>query len=316
MLTQIVNSFRAYYWQQVPSLDVRHLLQDRDRTLEFCIKAGGDTPVMLDFTKENIDQEGIKFFDAVWKDRNVEGKKQAMFAGQKINFTEGKPALHTALRAEHDSFVVDGVDVGKEIKEVRAKIASIAQDIREGKRVGVTGKKFKCILNIGIGGSLLGLKSAYCALCGAKELAGRDDILSMRFVANVDPTDFAMETRDLDWETTLVIISSKSFTTMETTLNMNLVKQQMVAALKKINSNISPESIFAKHFLASTANSQNALKSGIPVESCFKFWDWVGGRFSVVSFNSGIQRLRNPPFSHCSWIRCCGCFLEWNETDG
>jgi glucose-6-phosphate isomerase len=106
----------------------------------------------------------------------------------------------------------------------------------------------------------------------------------MRFIANVDPTDFAMETRNLDWESTLVIISSKSFTTMETALNMNLVKQQMSAALQKLNPSLTSEAIFAKHFLASTANFQNALKAGIPDESCFKFWDWVGGRFSVTYF--------------------------------
>lgn len=283
MLTQIVNSFREYYWQQVPTLDARKLLEEKDRQDTFSIKLDGENAVMLDFSKENIDEEGLKFFDAVLKDRNVIAKKKAMFAGHKVNFTEEKPALHTALRAGLDSLDIDGVDVAKEIKEVRSKVAKVAQEIREGKRIGSTGKKFKCILNVGIGGSLLGLKSAYYALSGTKELSKRDDILCMKFIANVDPADFATETRGLDWETTLVVVSSKSFTTIETTLNMKLVKHQIISAIQKADSSISADEIVAKHFLASTAKAATAAQAGIPEDSCFKFWDWVGGRFSVNS---------------------------------
>lgn len=289
MLAQIVQSFRSYFWQQVPNLDLRNLLKDPKRNQDFSIKLEGPNPVFLDFSKENIDQEGFKFFQEVWKDRNLENKIGAMFAGQKVNFTEGKPVLHTALRADKDSLVVDGVDVAKEIKEVRNQIAKIAQEIREGKKVGATGKKFSCILNIGIGGSLLGLKSAYTALCGTKELANKKDILCMKFIANVDPTDFAMETRHIDWESTLVIVSSKSFTTMETTLNMNLVKEALAESLLKADSSLSKDVIFNKHILASTANHQVAMKAGIAQESCFKFWDWVGGRFSVCFFYFRFQ---------------------------
>lgn len=281
MLPQIVQSFRGYFFQQIPNLDVRNLLKDPKRYENFCIKLEGPNPVMLDFTKENIDQEGFKFFQEVWKDRNIENKIGAMFAGQKVNFTEGKPVLHTALRANRESLIVDGVDVAKEIKQVRNKIAQFAQEVRDGKRLGATGKKITCILNIGIGGSLLGLKSAYTALCGAKELVHKKDILCMKFIANVDPADFAIETRHLDWESTLVIISSKSFTTMETTLNMNLVREALVFNIQKANPSLKADEIFGKHLLASTANDQQAAKSGIPPESCFKFWDWVGGRFSV-----------------------------------
>lgn len=289
MLAQIVQSFRGYFWQQIPNLDLRNLLRDPKRYENFCIRLEGPNPVLLDFSKENIDVEGFKFFAEVWKDRNIENKIGAMFAGQKVNFTEGKPALHTALRANKESLIVDGVDVAKEIHQVRSKVAHFAQEVRDGKRVGSTGKKFKCILNIGIGGSLLGLKSAYTALCGAKELAHRKDIFSMRFIANVDPSDFAIETRDLDWESTLIIVSSKSFTTMETTLNMNLVKEALVAHIQKVDSSLSADVIFNKHILASTANEQVAVKSGIAADSCFKFWDWVGGRFSVNFLNSRFR---------------------------
>lgn len=289
MLAQIVQSFRGYFWQQVPNLDIRTLLRDPKRYENFCIKLEGPNPVMLDFTKENIDQEGFKFFQEVWNDRNVETKIGAMFSGQKINFTEGKPALHTALRANRDSMIVDGVDVAKEIREVRVKVAQFAQEVRAGQRTGATGKKFNTILNIGIGGSLLGLKSAYTALCGAKELTNKgSEIFGMKFIANVDPTDFAMETRHLDWESTLVIVSSKSFTTMETTLNMNLVKEALAGHLLTIDSSLKPDVIFAKHLLASTANDQEAMKAGLSAESCFKFWDWVGGRFSVLCVDLGI----------------------------
>lgn len=288
MLAQIVQSFRGYFWQQIPNLDVRMLLKDPKRYEDFCITLDGPNPVMLDFSKENIDQEGFKFFQEVWKDRNLENKIGAMFAGQKVNFTEGKAALHTALRANKESLVIDGVDVAKEIKQVRDKIAKFAQEIRDGKRVGATGKKFTCILNIGIGGSLLGLKSAYTALCGAKELAHKQDILCMKFIANVDPADFAMQTRHIDWESTLVIVSSKSFTTMETTLNMNLVKEALVANLQKIDKGLTAEAVFGKHILASTVREDVAVKSGISPDACFKFWDWVGGRFSVGFINKGV----------------------------
>ena len=288
MLAQIVQSFRGYFFQQISNLDVRNLLKDPKRYEDFCITLEGPNPVMLDFSKENINEDGFKFFAEVWKDRNLENKIGAMFAGQKINFTEGKPALHTALRANKESLVIDGVDVAKEIKQVRSKIAQVAQEIRDGKRVGATGKKFTCILNIGIGGSLQGLKSAYTALCGAKELAHKSDIMCMKFVANVDPADFAMETRHLDWESTLVIISSKSFTTVETTLNMNLVKEALIANLQKIDKSLTANAVFSKHILASTANEEMAVKSGIASEACFKFWNWVGGRFSVVFFNQGV----------------------------
>lgn len=288
MLAQIVQSFRGYFWQQIPNLDVRNLLKDPKRYEDFCITLDGPNPVMLDFSKENIDQEGFKFFQEVWKDRNLENKIGAMFAGQKVNFTEGKPALHTALRANKESLVVDGVDVAKEIKQVRSKIAQFAQEIRDGKRVGATGKKFTCILNIGIGGSLLGLKSAYTALCGAKELAHKSDIMCMKFIANVDPADFAMETRHIDWESTLVIVSSKSFTTMETTLNMNLVKEALIANLQKIDKGLTANAVFSKHLLASTAKEDVAIKSGIAPDAVFKFWDWVGGRFSVGYSNKGF----------------------------
>lgn len=299
MLAQIVQSFRGYFYQQIPNLDLRNLLKDPKRTENFCIKLEGPNPVLLDFSKENIDEEGFKFFQEVWKDRNVENKIGALFVGQKVNFTEGKPALHTALRANKDSLIIDGVDVAKEIREVRNKVAKFAQEVRDGKRVGATGKKFSCILNIGIGGSLLGIKSAFTALSGAKELANRKDIFCMKFIANVDPADFAIETRHVDWETTLVIISSKSFTTMETTLNMNLVREALVANLQKIDPSLDADAIFNKHLLASTANHVQAAKSGIPAESCFKFWDWVGGRFSVFLFNKGIKLLWNSAIINC-----------------
>jgi glucose-6-phosphate isomerase len=316
MLSQIVNSFREYYWQQVSSLDARRLLEEKDRQDKFSIKLDGDNAVFLDFSKENIDEEGLKFFEAVMKDRNVEAKKKAMFDGQNVNFTEDKPAFHIALRAGLESKDIGGVDVAKEIKEVRSKVAEITQEIRDGKRTGSTGKKFSCILNIGIGGSLLGLKSAYLALSGAKELAKREDILEMRFIANVDPADFVTQTKGINWESTLVVVSSKTFTTIETILNMNLVREQIVSSIQKIDSSLKADDIIAKQFLASTANPTNAAKAGIPEDSCFKFWDWVGGRFSVRKNNLGFKLMWNFAFGYRYGIRRGGSIPGWHEAYG
>ena len=171
-----------------------------------------------------------------------------------------------------------------EIHQVREKVKKFANEVREGSRVGITGKPIKTILNIGIGGSLLGLKSTYEGMQACEDVRlAKQPILNMRFIANVDPADFGLRTDGLDVETTLVIISSKSFTTMETALNLALVKEWFLSSMKSLHPEIKSEDVFARHFLASTANPALASKAGFSEDSIFKFWDWVGGRYSVSS---------------------------------
>lgn len=172
----------------------------------------------------------------------------------------------------------------KEILEVRAKVRSFSQEIRSGQRKGATGKTFDRVLNIGIGGSLLGLLSAYEALKSCADVLKKGDhVLPMNCISNVDPADFGLQIKDCNPQTVLVIISSKSFTTMETCLNLNLVKEWLLNEYKTIDPTLDEETILKKHLVASTSNVEAAKKSGFEESNIFKFWDWVGGRYSVFS---------------------------------
>jgi glucose-6-phosphate isomerase len=195
-----------------------------------------------------------------------------MFRGERINVSENRSVLHVALRMPRGrSLVVEGVDVVAEVHEVLDRMGDLSDRIRSGEWEGHTGMPIRNVVNIGIGGSDLGPVMAYEAL---RHYARRD--LTFRFVSNVDPTDFAEATRDLDPEETLFIVSSKTFTTLETMTNARTAREWALAAL-------GDESAIAKHFVAVSTNAEEVAKFGIDRANMFGFWDWVGGRYSMDS---------------------------------
>jgi glucose-6-phosphate isomerase len=195
-----------------------------------------------------------------------------MFRGDRINRSEDRSVLHVALRMpKGESLVVDGVDVVAEVHAVLERMARFADRVRSGAWKGHTGKPIRTIVNIGIGGSDLGPVMAYEAL---RHYTQRD--LTFRFVSNVDSTDFAEATRDLAADETLFIVSSKTFTTLETMTNARTAREWALAAL-------GDESAIAKHFVAVSTNAEAVAEFGIDTDNMFGFWDWVGGRYSMDS---------------------------------
>ena len=195
-----------------------------------------------------------------------------MFRGERINVSENRSVLHVALRMpKGTSLVVDGVDVVAEVHEVLDRMAAFSERVRSGEWKGHTGKPIRNVVNIGIGGSDLGPVMAYEAL---RHYSRRD--LTFRFVSNVDPTDFAEATRDLAADETLFIVSSKTFTTLETMTNARTARAWALASL-------GDESAIAKHFVAVSTNADEVAAFGIELENMFGFWDWVGGRYSMHS---------------------------------
>ena len=226
----------------------------------------------LDYSKHRITAETLALFAQLAEESNLRAHSEAMFTGQKINITEGRAVLHTALRAPADAVItVDGVNVVPEVQAVLDKMATFADSIRSGTWLGFTGKRITTIVNIGIGGSDLGPVMAYEAL---KHYSQRD--LTFRFVSNVDGTDFAEAVRDLDPEQTLFIVASKTFTTLETMTNAHTARVWALETLKH-------QASVAKHFVAVSTNAVEVAKFGIDTANMFGFWDWVGGRYSMDS---------------------------------
>jgi len=226
----------------------------------------------LDYSKNRVTDETLTLLLNLARETGVTAKRDAMFAGEKINVTEDRAVLHTALRAPAGATVlVDGHNVVPDVHEVLGRMADFADQVRAGTWLGHTGKPLKNIVNIGIGGSDLGPVMAYEAL---KHYAQRD--LTLRFVSNVDGTDLTEKTRDLDPAETLVIVSSKTFTTQETMANARSARAWLLAAL-------GDESAVARHFVAVSTNAEAVQKFGIDTANMFGFWDWVGGRYSMDS---------------------------------
>ncbi|MFK7603769.1 glucose-6-phosphate isomerase [Deinococcus sp. SM5_A1] len=226
----------------------------------------------LDYSKNRVTDETLKLLLALAHETGVEVKRDAMFAGQRINVTENRAVLHTALRQPRGATVmVDGQNVVPDVHEVLDRMAKFADALRAGQWAGFTGKPIKNIVNIGIGGSDLGPVMAYEAL---KHYAQRD--LTVRFVSNVDGTDLVEKTRDLDPAETLFIVSSKTFTTQETMANASSARAWLLAALND-------EAAVARHFVAVSTNADAVQKFGIDTANMFGFWDWVGGRYSMDS---------------------------------
>ena len=226
----------------------------------------------LDYSKNRVTDETMRLLVALAEESGVPERRDAMFRGEHINVSEDRAVLHVALRMPADQhLVVDGTDVVAQVHEVLGRMADFASRVRSGEWKGHTGQPIRNVVNVGIGGSDLGPVMAYEAL---RHYATRD--LTFRFVSNVDSTDFAEATRDLDPEQTLFIISSKTFGTLETLTNATSARDWVVSALGS-------EEAVAKHFVAVSTNAERVAKFGIDTANMFGFWDWVGGRYSMES---------------------------------
>jgi glucose-6-phosphate isomerase len=228
--------------------------------------------LFLDYSKNRVTAETLELLLELARESGLEERRAAMFAGDKINVSEGRSVLHVALRMpEGSELVVDGTDVVTQVHEVLHRMGAFSDQIRSGEWKGYTGKPIRNVVNIGIGGSDLGPVMAYEAL---KHYSDRG--LEMRFVSNVDSTDFVEATRDLDPADTLCIISSKTFTTLETMTNAHTAREWTLAALHD-------DAAIARHFVAVSTNAEAVGKFGIDTDNMFGFWDWVGGRYSMDS---------------------------------
>jgi glucose-6-phosphate isomerase len=242
---------------------------DPERGTRYTAEAVG---VFLDYSKNRVTDVTLKLLLDLAEESGVKQKIEAMFTGEKINVTENRAVLHVALRApKTEKIVVDGEDVVPAVHEVLEKMAAFAGQIRSGEWKGFTGKRIRNVVNIGIGGSDLGPVMAYEAL---RHYSQRD--LTMRFVSNVDGTDFAEAVRDLDPAETLFLVASKTFTTLETMTNAHSARDWTLATLKD-------DAAIARHFVAISTNDKEVAKFGIDIENMFGFWDWVGGRYSMDS---------------------------------
>jgi glucose-6-phosphate isomerase len=227
----------------------------------------------LDFSKNRITDETLLLLGELARARGVEERREAMFAGEHINVSEDRAVLHVALRMPRErSLVVDGVDVVKQVHETLDRMGDFAERVRSGEWRGHTGKPIRNVVNVGIGGSDLGPVMAYEAL---RHFSRRE--LTCRFVSNIDGTDFVESTRDLDPEETLFVISSKTFTTLETMTNARSAREWVLAGIGGEQAGV------AKHFVAVSTNADEVTKFGIDTDNMFGFWEWVGGRYSMDS---------------------------------
>jgi len=267
---EIWRELRAHH-RQVRTAHLRELFADDPRRGErFTIEAAG---LFLDYSKNRITDETIRLLLRLATESRLPERIEAMFTGEKINFTEKRAALHTALRSLAGASVsVDGENVVPKVHAVLDRMAKFAASVRDGEWKGHTGKRIRNVVNIGIGGSDLGPVMAYEAL---KQYSKR--AMNFRFVSNVDGTDVAETLRDLDAAETLFIVSSKTFTTLETMTNAQTARAWLLGALDN-----DPQAV-AKHFVAVSTNAAEVTKFGIDTTNMFEFWDWVGGRYSMSS---------------------------------
>jgi glucose-6-phosphate isomerase len=226
----------------------------------------------LDYSKNRITEETITLLVELAKQSGLAERTAAMFAGERINVSEGRSVLHVALRMPKTaSLLLDGVDVVQQVHEVLDRMAAFSESVRSGEWTGHTGKPISSVVNIGIGGSDLGPVMAHQAL---RHYTRRE--MTFRFVSNVDSTDFVEATRDLNPEQTLFIVSSKTFTTLETMTNARSAREWSLATL-------GDDAAIAKHFVAVSTNAEAVEEFGIDTANMFGFWDWVGGRYSMDS---------------------------------
>ena len=257
--------------KQMQSTHLRQLFdEDPKRAEKFTVDATG---LYFDYSKNRVIEKTMKLLVDLARESGLGARIEAMFSGEKINITENRAVLHVALRAPKDvSILVEGKDVVPEVHAVLDKMANFCNRVRSGAWKGHTGKRIRNVINVGIGGSDLGPVMAYEAL---KHYSERS--MAFRFVSNVDGTDFAEAVVDLDAAETLFIISSKTFTTLETMTNAHSAREW---ALKGLGGD---EKAVAKHFVAVSTNAAEVSKFGIDTANMFGFWDWVGGRYSMDS---------------------------------
>jgi len=258
------------HYKEISGQHLRELFAgDPGRGERLTAEAAG---LYLDYSKNRVTDETMRLLIALAEESGVAERRDAMFRGEHINVSEDRAVLHVALRMPRTaSLVVDGTDVVQQVHEVLDRMADFADRVRSGDWKGHTGKPIRNVVNVGIGGSDLGPVMAYEAL---RHYTTRD--ITFRFVSNVDSTDFAEASRDLDPAETLFIISSKTFGTLETLTNATSARDWIVSAL-------GAEDAVAKHFVAVSTNAERVAKFGIDTANMFGFWDWVGGRYSMDS---------------------------------
>jgi glucose-6-phosphate isomerase len=259
------------HFQEVRELHLRQLFaEDRERGKRMTAEGAG---IYLDYSKNRITDQTMRLLFQLAEESGLRPGIDAMFRGDKINSTENRAVLHVALRAPREtSILVDGHNVVPDVHNVLEKMAGFSNRVRTGAWKGHTGKRIRNIVNIGIGGSDLGPVMAYEALKHYSERA-----MTFRFVSNIDGTDFAEAVRDLDPSETLFIVSSKTFTTLETMTNAHTARDWSLKGLG------GDEKSVAKHFVAVSTNTAEVSKFGIDTANMFEFWDWVGGRYSMDS---------------------------------
>ena len=259
------------HFRQLKDTHLRQLFaEDRNRGDRFAVEAAG---LYLDYSKNRITGETLRLLFQLARESGLDDRINAMFRGDKINVSEDRAVLHVALRAPRGASIMhDGRNVVPDVHAVLDRMTEFADRLRSGAWKGHTGKRIRNVINIGIGGSDLGPVMAYEALEHYSERA-----MSFRFVSNVDGTDFTEAVRDLDPTETLFIVSSKTFTTLETMTNAHTARAWLLAALK------GEDSAIAKHFVAVSTNAQEVARFGIDTANMFGFWDWVGGRYSMDS---------------------------------
>lgn len=260
----------AAHYQQIKDVHLRTLFaEDAGRGERLAAEAVG---LYFDYSKHRVTDETLRLLVQLAEDCDLRGRIDAMFGGEHINVTEDRAVLHIALRAPRDATITtDGANVVPAVHAVLDKMAAFADRVRGGEWQGYTGRRIRNVINIGIGGSDLGPVMAYEAL---RAYSRRD--MTFRFVSNVDGTDFAEATRDLDPAETLFIVSSKTFTTLETMANAQTARAWTLAALHD-------DAAIARHFVAVSTNAEEVAKFGIDTANMFEFWDWVGGRYSMDS---------------------------------
>ena len=260
----------AKHYEEVRDVHLRELFdQDPQRGTKLTADA---VDLHLDYSKHRITDETLRLLIALAERAGVRERAEAMFAGEHINNTEDRAVLHVALRMPRDQHLeVDGVDVVAEVHQVLDRMADFSNRVRSGEWTGTTGKRIRNVVNIGIGGSDLGPAMAYEAL---KAFSDRN--LTVRFVSNVDGTDIAEATRDLDAAETLFIVVSKTFTTQETLANATSAREWLQGQLGQ-------DADVAKHFVAVSTNAEKVSAFGISTDNMFPIWDWVGGRYSYSS---------------------------------
>ena len=263
------HALQAHH-DKIKEVQLRRLFADDSGRGQRLVAEGAG--LYLDYSKNRITDETIQLLLQLAKERGVAERRDAMFRGEKINITENRAVLHVALRAPKGTQIkVEGVDVVPEVHAVLDKMAAFSNRVRSGEWKGHTGKTIKNVINVGIGGSYLGPEMAYDALRTFTNRA-----MKFRFVANVDGAAFAEATHDLDPAETLFVLSSKTFTTLETMTNAATARRWIVDALKS-------DAAVAKHFVAVSTNAEGVAKFGIDTANMFGFWDWVGGRYSMDS---------------------------------